>query len=148
MNRLLNRRVAAVLLLLEFAYRLLLFVFFTFAYSSLEAEIDHNAVSVSDRVLADVVAVAGLSGVVGGALLLGLDKVRARAPRFLRVVWLAVLGLSQAVVAFWWVVMLTRESWGPDMVIGIIGVMFCGYVAVTCIADIAPSAARVAESGN
>ncbi|MFK4108594.1 hypothetical protein [Streptomyces sp. NPDC002176] len=148
MNRLLNRRVAAVLLLLEFAYRLLLFVFFTFAYSSLEAEIDHNAVSVSDRVLADVVAVAGLSGVVGGALLLGLDKVRARAPRFLRVVWLAVLGLSQAVVAFWWVVMLTRESWGPDAVIGIIGVMFCGYVAATCIADIAPSTARVAESGN
>ncbi|MFF0384932.1 hypothetical protein [Streptomyces sp. NPDC004286] len=137
MHRLLNRRVAAVLLLLEFAYRLLLLVAFTFAYSRLEAELDHNAVSVADRVLADLIDVAALVGVLGGALLLWPDKVRARTPRFLRVIWLAVLGLSQAVVAFWWVVMVTRESWGPDSVIGIIGATFCAYVAATCVADIA-----------
>ncbi|MFD8914760.1 hypothetical protein [Streptomyces sp. NPDC059575] len=148
MNRLLNRRCAAVLLLLQFAYGLLLLFVFTFASSGLEAEIDHNAVSVSDRVLTDVIAVAGLVGAVGGSLLLGLDKVRARAPRSLRAVWLAVLGLGQAVIGLRWVVALTRESWGPDSVIGIIGVMFCGYIAATCIADITQPTARVADSGT
>ncbi|MFJ4006160.1 hypothetical protein ACIPWL_22305 [Streptomyces sp. NPDC090023] len=64
MNRLLSRRVAAMLLLLQFGCQLLLLVAFKFAYSSLEAELDHNAVSVSDRVLIDLIAVAGLVGVM------------------------------------------------------------------------------------
>ncbi|MFJ3658969.1 hypothetical protein ACIPPM_00690 [Streptomyces sp. NPDC090119] len=136
-----------MLLLLQFAYQLLFLVFFTFAYSNLEAEIDHNAVSVSDRVLADAIEIAGLVGAVGGALLLGLDKARARAPRSLRVVWLAVLGLGEAVLALWWAVALTGESWGPDSVIGIVGVIFCGYIAATCIADVTQPTVRLADSG-
>ncbi|MET9928121.1 MULTISPECIES: hypothetical protein [unclassified Streptomyces] len=96
MIHLLTRRVAPALLLLQVAYvSLLQIAFMTLRPDT--AELDHTdpaGFSLLDAAL----LVLTLVVLTGGAVLLGLERVRSRVPRALTVAWPALVGLGQTLL--------------------------------------------------
>ncbi|WP_371622623.1 hypothetical protein OG245_06730 [Streptomyces sp. NBC_01116] len=129
MTSLLARRVASVLLLLQVAYAALLQIaFLTLGPDT--AEIDHTDPSGFSPLNAGL-ALFTLVGLAGGALLLGLERVRSRAPRALTVTWLALVGLGQTVLAV--VALATHDSSaGIGLPVALLFAAGCAVVAVAC----------------
>ncbi|MFJ7412459.1 hypothetical protein ACIQWZ_16830 [Streptomyces sp. NPDC098077] len=129
MTSLLTRRVASVLLLLQVAYAgLLQIAFLTLGPDT--AEIDHTDPSGFSPLNAGL-ALLTLVGLAGGAVLLGLERVRSRAPRALTVTWLALVGLGQTVLAV--VALATHDSSaGIGLPVALLFAAGCAVVAVAC----------------
>ncbi|MER6193011.1 hypothetical protein [Streptomyces cyaneofuscatus] len=134
MKRLLNHRVAPVLLCLQVAY--LGFFGLLFALSGPgTAEIDHTDPSPVAHALFNGLLLAFVLPAAGGAALLGSESVRARVPGGVRVVWLAALGVTEVVVAVSFATTALRESPGPDSLVAVVAVTACAVIALVCAGE-------------
>ncbi|MFD3975239.1 hypothetical protein [Streptomyces cyaneofuscatus] len=130
---LLTRRIAAALLLLQAAYVALLQIAFPVLGPD-TAEIDHTdpaGFSLLDAVL----VVLALVVLTGGAALLGLDRVRFRAPRAPALVWLVLVGVGQTALAV--VALATSgDPAGLGLPVALLVAVGCAVVAVACVLTI------------
>ncbi|MET7600703.1 hypothetical protein ACWERY_31940 [Streptomyces sp. NPDC004082] len=134
MTTMFHRRVVPTLLLGQVAYVTLLELAFTFLVPD-TAEIDHTAPDTSGTLLNSVlVAVAALT-MIGGAALLGSSRVRDRAPRALRVGWLAVLGVGEVAIAVMLLGSVATGASGPDTLIGVLASVASCAIAWSCLID-------------
>ncbi|CAM5507548.1 hypothetical protein [Streptomyces cyaneofuscatus] len=135
MKRLLIHGVAPVLLCLQVAY--LGFFGLLFALSGHgSAEIDHTDPSPVAHALFDGLLLAFVLPAVGGAALLGSEAVRARVPGGARAAWLAVLGVTEIVVAVSFATTALRESPGPDSLVAVVAVAACAVIALVCAGEV------------
>ncbi|MGW6638714.1 hypothetical protein ACWGH7_17460 [Streptomyces cyaneofuscatus] len=135
MKRLLIHGVAPVLLCLQVAY--LGFFGLLFALSGPgSAEIDHTDPSPVAHALFDGLLLAFVLPAVGGAALLGSEAVRARVPGGARAAWLAVLGVTEIVVAVSFATTALRESPGPDSLLAVVAVAACAVIALVCAGEV------------
>ncbi|MFD3410584.1 hypothetical protein [Streptomyces cyaneofuscatus] len=135
MRRLLNHRVAPVLLGLQVAY--LGFFGLLFALSGPgTAEIDHTDPSPVAHALFNGLLPAFVLPAVGGAALLGSESVRARVPGGVRAGWLAALGGTEVVVAVSFATTALRESLGPDSLVAVVAVTACAVIALVCAREV------------
>ncbi|MET7438572.1 hypothetical protein ACFYQQ_21355 [Streptomyces sp. NPDC005496] len=147
MRRILGRRIASVLALVQLAYAVLFEAMFALAPDT--AELDHTDPSSSGGML---YAAAGIAVVVtwaGGAALLGLHKARTCTPRALSAVWLVVLAFGEVAVAVTFLAKMTREAIGPDMLVVAAATAMCLGVALACATElrtlVRPSSADAAS---
>lgn len=134
MKRLLVHGIAPVLLCLQVAY--LGFFGLLFALSGPgTAEIDHTDPSPVAHALFNGLLLAFVLPAAGGAALLGSESVRARVPGGVRAVWLAVLGVTEVVVAVSFATTALRESLGPDSLVAVVAVMACAVIALVCAGE-------------
>ncbi|MFJ5103975.1 hypothetical protein [Streptomyces sp. NPDC088554] len=129
MIRLLTRRIAPALLLLQAVYAgLLQIAFLTLGPDT--AELDHTDPSGFSALNAALVALT-LVGLTGGAALLGLERARSWMPRALMMAWLGLLGLGQTALA---VVLLatTSSPVGLTLPAALLVAAACATVAVAC----------------
>ncbi|MDW8804130.1 hypothetical protein P1P68_04810 [Streptomyces scabiei] len=112
----LNRRVAPVLLLLQVAY-IGLFTMLITVLPPDTAELDHTDPAPWNASYAAILLGIAVA-LVGAAAILGLDVIRARTPRAVRVGWLGAVALGQLVLAARALVNVLGQSPGPDMVFG------------------------------
>ncbi|MEV6507803.1 hypothetical protein AB0M61_17025 [Streptomyces sp. NPDC051642] len=129
-----HRRVVPVLLLAQVAYVALLEFAFTFLALD-TAEIDHTDPDTSGTVLYAVLVVVAVLAMAGGAALLGSARVRERAPRALRVGWLALLGLGEVAIAVMFLRTVATGASGPDTLIGVLASVASCAVALSCLTE-------------
>ncbi|GEC06571.1 hypothetical protein SSP24_42260 [Streptomyces spinoverrucosus] len=143
----LSRRVAPVLLLLQVAYVALLTVAFTVLPPD-TAELDQPGASAMETAFVPVATLGIIVALAGAAALLGLEKARTRAPRVVRVVWLALVALGQLAIAAKALLNVLSQTPGPDTGIGAGMIVVALCVAVACAVEArgssaSPSNARV-----
>ncbi|GAA2518900.1 hypothetical protein [Streptomyces gobitricini] len=141
MTHLLSRRIAPVLVLIQVAYVALLEI----AFSTLgpdTAELDHTNPSASGRLLYAAVIIGALIVLVGGAVLLGLDKARTACPGAVRTAWLAVLAIGELAIASTFLFHMAKETFGPDTLIGTAAIVVCGLIAFACASEVRVSFRR------
>ncbi|MFJ3222235.1 hypothetical protein ACIPJS_02550 [Streptomyces sp. NPDC086783] len=134
MTKTFSRRIAPILVLVQLAYVLLLEAMFALAPDT--AELDHTNPSQSGGILYAMVGVAVVLVWAGGAALLGLDNVRARAPRALSTAWLAVLALGEVAVTVAFLAKIARETFGSDTLSVIAATAVCVTVALACVVEL------------
>ncbi|WP_406130593.1 hypothetical protein [Streptomyces sp. NBC_00989] len=134
MTTMFHRRVVPVLLLAQVAYVALLEFAFTFLALD-TAEIDHTDPDTSGNALYAVLVVVAVLAMTGGAALLGSARVRERAPRALRVGWLALLGLGEVAVAVMFLRTVATGASGPDTLIGVLASVASCAVALSCLTE-------------
>jgi len=133
MTPLLTRRIASVLLLLQVAYVVLLQIAFLVLGPD-TAEIDHTHPS-GFSLLDAVLVVLALVVLTGGAALLGLERVRSRAPRVPAMIWLALVGVGQTALAV--VALATSgDAAGLGLPVALLLAVACAVVAVACVLTI------------
>lgn len=135
MTSTLSRRVAPVVLLVEVAYVALMTVAFTVLPPD-TAELDHTGGSAVEAVVYAAAMLGVVLALVGAAALLGLERVRTRAPRAVRVAWLALVGLGQVAIAVKALVNVVGQDAGPDTVIGSVMVAAALCVAAACAVEV------------
>ncbi|MBT2511672.1 hypothetical protein J7I98_39030 [Streptomyces sp. ISL-98] len=134
MTHMLSRRIAPILILVQVAYIALLEIAFSLGPDT--AELDHTNPSGSSGILYTAVIVAAVVTMAGGAALLGLDKARAGTPRAVRTAWLVVLALGELAIATAFLTSITRETFGPDTLVGTAAIAMCVFIALACATEI------------
>jgi hypothetical protein len=134
MMTVLHRRVVPLLLLSQVAYVALLEFAFTFLVPE-TGEIDHTESGSSSALLYRALVITAVLGMVGGAVLLGSARARARTPRGIRVGWLALLVLGEVAIAVAFAESVIAGSPGPDTVIGALGILVSVCVVYSCLAE-------------
>jgi hypothetical protein len=134
----LSRRIAPILILMQISYVALMEIAFTVMVPD-TAELDHTNPSASGRFLYTAVVIAVLITLAGGAALLGLDKARTRAPRIARTAWLVVLAIGELAIAGMFLASIARETFGPDTLIGLIGIVMCASITVASACELRTS---------
>jgi len=129
-----HRRAVPALLLVQVAYVALLEFAFTFMVPD-TSEIDHTDPSTSGTVMYAALVAMALVAMTGGAALMGSARVRDRAPRALRVGWLALLGLGELVIAVMFLNTAATGTLGPDTAIGAVASAASCAIALSCLTE-------------
>ncbi|GGZ64068.1 hypothetical protein GCM10010387_66680 [Streptomyces inusitatus] len=143
----LSRRVASALLIVQIVYLGLLGLAFSFVGAD-TAGIDHTHPDTAGRHLQLAGILATMLVMTGGVLLLGREKARARVPRTGRLALLGVLCLGELAVAGGFLHAITRESFGPDTVIGLLGIAAATLIALVCAGEFRTGRPSAAAAGQ
>ncbi|WP_406423519.1 hypothetical protein [Streptomyces sp. NBC_00842] len=143
MTTTLVRHIAPILLLVQVAYLALLEVAFTVLPPD-TAELDHTDASAVNMALVRGITLAVTIAMTGAAALLGLAKIRTRAPRPIRIVWLVGVALGEVAIAVKALLSILSQNVGPDTAIGALIGTAALTIAAACVAELR-SAAHITQ---